>query len=229
MVEASLDGPRHEGLAFGERWTRASVVPVPHVGREPRQPVEHELLAVAVQHGQARVLTHGFEDATVVGLPEAGVVLVRVKGLARRLDGVEDALGTLAEAGLHEGEDGLGDRDQRVLDEARVLLEIVVQAVPGELARQRERAEDRRDDGAVGAPVHHAAEDRFDVGRPPGGLHGHGADLLPVCGSVDGVAQAGAVAVRGQLVALDAAPILHGITAGGRDLEEVGAVPLVEA
>src|SRR2546430_729397 len=82
----------------------------------------------------------------------------------------------LAEAGLHEGEDGLGDRYQLVLDEARVLLEIVVQAVPGELARQRERAEDRRDDGAVGAPVHHAADDRLNVGRPPGGLHGHGAD-----------------------------------------------------
>src|SRR6266851_3530759 len=96
--------------------------------------------------------------AAVVGLAEASVVLFPVEGVAGRLDGVEDALGAFAEAGLHEGEDGLGDSDQRVLDEARVLLEVVVQAVARELAGQGQGAEDRGDDGAVGAPVHDAAD-----------------------------------------------------------------------
>src|SRR3970282_284036 len=49
----------------------------------------------------------------------------RGKRVARGLDGVEDAFGALPEARLHEGEDRLGDGDERVLDEARVLLEVV--------------------------------------------------------------------------------------------------------
>src|SRR6266481_3718863 len=96
LVEAALDRPRHQGLALRERGSRAAVVPVPHVGRERGQAVEHELLAVAVQHGEARVLAHGLEDAAVVGLAEASVLLFPVEGVAGRLDGVEDALGAFA-------------------------------------------------------------------------------------------------------------------------------------
>src|SRR6266581_2988524 len=70
----------------------AAVVPVPHVGRHPGETVEHEPLAVAVQHRQARVLAHGLEDAAIVGLAEAGVLLFRVGRVAGCLDRVEDAL-----------------------------------------------------------------------------------------------------------------------------------------
>src|SRR5262249_40637848 len=55
------------------------------------------------------------------------------------------------------------------------------------------------------------------------------ADLLPVVAVLHGAAGTGTVSVGADLVALDAAPLLDRIPPGGRDLEEVGAIPLVEA
>ena len=172
---------------------------------------------------------HRLEDAAIVGLPEAQVLLLGVEGGARRLDGIEDALAALAEACLHEGEDGLGDGFEGAGDRLRVLLEVVAEPVARELARERERAEHRGHRGAVRALVHHAADDRLEVGGPAGGLHREGADPLPVLGRAHPVARAGAVAVGRDLVRFHAAPVLDGVAARRRDLEEVGVVALVEA
>src|SRR5262249_19130391 len=55
------------------------------------------------------------------------------------------------------------------------------------------------------------------------------ADLLPVVATLHGAAGAGTVSVGADLVALDAAPLFDRIPPGRRALEEVGAIPLVEA
>src|SRR5438128_6739184 len=229
LVEAALHRPGNDVLALGERRPGATVVPVPHVRGQGGETVEHQPLAVTVEHGETRALAHRLEDAPVMRLAEARVLVFRVEGVARRLHGIEDALGALAEAGLHEGENGLGDGGEGVLDEVGVLLEIVVEPVARELARQGERAEHRRHHRAVGPAIHHAADDGLDVRGPACGLHGHRSDLLPIIGRVDGVACARAMAVGRGFLALYTAPAVPRITAGRRDLEEVRAVAFVEA
>jgi len=79
-------------------------------------------LAVAVENGELGLRPHRFEDTAVIGLAEPPVLLLGVEGGARRLDGIEDALAALAEARLHEGEDGLGDGGEGVGDRLRVSL-----------------------------------------------------------------------------------------------------------
>jgi hypothetical protein len=89
---------------------------------------------VAVKDGELGLSAHRLEDAAVVGLAEAPVLLLGVERGARGLDRIEEALRALAEARLREGQDRLGDGLERVGYRLWVLLEIVVQPVARELA-----------------------------------------------------------------------------------------------
>src|SRR6185436_4223664 len=140
LVEPAAHGARHAGLPLRQRGPGPAIVPVPEVRGHGGQPVEHEALAVAMEDGELGLRPHRLENSPVVRLAEALILFLAVEGEAGRLDGVEDALAPLAEARVHEGEDGLGDGGEGVGDRLGIFLEVVAEPVPRQLSRERERA-----------------------------------------------------------------------------------------
>jgi hypothetical protein len=83
-----------------------------------------------MEDGELGLRPHRLENSPVVRLAEALILFLAVEGEAGRLDGVEDAFAALAEARVHEGEDGLGDGGEGVGDRLGIFLEIVAEPVP---------------------------------------------------------------------------------------------------
>ena len=200
------------------------------MARQRRQPVEHEPVAVAVDDREDRLALYGCQDAAVVGLAEARIVLLGAHASAGRLDRVEDARDTLGERQRRESDHCLGDHLERARHQRRVLVQVVREPRARELAGERERREECWKDRRVAdAPVEAHPHDRLEVLDPARRRSRvERADRLPVLGRTDGAARARPVAVVTQLVALDASPRLDRIPAARRDLEEVRAVALVE-
>src|SRR5262245_44346209 len=119
------------------------------------------MLAVAVKDREFRFGADSLQDAAVVRFAEAPVLFRGMEISARGLDRIEKALDPFAKAGLREGENRLRDRREGVGDGLWVLLEVVGQALAGQLAGEGERAEDGWQRRAVGAPVHDAADERL--------------------------------------------------------------------
>src|SRR5437870_2611003 len=230
LVEAADDGAPGLGLALGEGGRCGAIVPVPGVARQHCQTVEQEPVTVTVDDREDRLAAHRLEDATIVGLAEARVVLLGAHAPARRLDRVEDARDALGERQRGESDHRLGDRLEGARDERRVLREVVreprARELPRERARREERGQDRRvADTPVEAHPHDGLE-LLDPARRRARIER--ADRLPVLGRTDGAAHAGPVTILPRLVALDAPPRLDRVAAARRDLEKVRAVALVE-
>src|SRR5438034_10394704 len=177
--------------------------------------VEQEPVTVTVDDREDRLAAHRLEDATIVGLAEARVVLLGAHAPARRLDRVEDARDALGERQRGESDHRLGDRLEGARDERRVLREVVREPRARELPRERERREERGQDRRVAdTPVEAHPHDGLELLDPARRrTRIERADRLPVLGRTDGAAHAGPGTSLSRLVALDAPPRLDRVAA----------------
>src|SRR5881409_987924 len=80
---------------------------------QPRQALEHELIAVTVDDRELGPVADRFEEPAIVRLAELGVFLLGVMSPAGRLDRVEDAGDALGEGPVDKPHQRFGDRIER--------------------------------------------------------------------------------------------------------------------
>src|SRR5919201_4106507 len=99
---------------------------------------------MTVDDRKERATRDGLEDASVVRLAELRVLLLGVERATRGLDRIEDAGHAFVERERREADERVGDGLERVTHERGYGAEVVIQALAGKLARERQRREQRR-------------------------------------------------------------------------------------
>src|SRR5262245_6770987 len=185
---------------------------------------------MAVHDRQERFGAKRLEHAPIPRLTEPRICLLVHHARACRLDRIEDATDAFRQRQLVEAQHGLADGVDGGAHGGGPLTQVGGETVARELARDRQRREDRRQHRRVAdPPVEAQSHDRLELLDPAVRARGiERPDAFPVIGRLHRAGRTGPIAGGQHVGGLDAAPRLDAVAATGRDLEEIRAVMIVE-